>query len=109
MLYRVFKTFGWANSKNKAMTASVYGHNFAVKFYRSELEIFCYVYKLHRFVLFFCFAHKLQNANWFFYFSSEAEHFLALFLFLGKSSLSVLIKCVLIRKRRSVLKKFSFA
>ena len=58
------KTFYRANFKNKAMTASVYGHNFAVNF--RELVNFCYVYKLHRFVLFFCFAHKLQNANWFF-------------------------------------------
>ena len=41
--------------KNEAMTASVYGHNFAVKFHRSEWENFCYVYELHRFVvLFFC-------------------------------------------------------
>ena len=103
MLYIVPKTFYRANFKNRAMTASVDGHNFAVKFHRSELENFCYVYKLHRFVLLFCFAHKLRNANWFFFnFPSEAEHVLALFLFLGKSSLSVLIKCSLIKKRNVV-------
>ena len=84
MLYIVSKTFYRANFKNTAMTASVRGHNFAAKFHRSELENFCYVYELHRFV-FFCFAHKLQNANrLFFNFSSEAEHVLALFLFFGQ-------------------------
>ena len=31
MLYIVSKTFCRANSKNKAMTAGVSGHNFAVK------------------------------------------------------------------------------
>ena len=51
MLHVVPKTYYRENVKNKAMTASVYGHNFAVKFDRSELENFCYVY---RFVLFFC-------------------------------------------------------
>ena len=66
MLYIVSKTFYRANFRNKAMTASVYAHNFAVKFHRSELENCCYVYKLHRFVLFFCFAHQLQISNWFF-------------------------------------------
>ena len=40
MLYIVSKTFYWTNLKDKAMTASVYGHNFAVKFQRSELENF---------------------------------------------------------------------
>ena len=38
MLYIVPKTFDQANFENKAMTASVYGHNFAVKFQRPELE-----------------------------------------------------------------------
>ena len=68
------------------MTASIYGHNFAVKFHRSESENFCYVYKLHRFVQFFCFAHELRNANWFVFFNflSEAEHILALFLSFGQ-------------------------
>ena len=32
MLYKVSKTFYRANYKNEAMTASVYGHNFAVNF-----------------------------------------------------------------------------
>ena len=63
MLYIVPKKFYRANFKNKAMIGSVYGHNFAVKFHRSEMENCCYDYKLHIFVLFFCFAHKLQNAN----------------------------------------------
>ena len=86
MLYIVSKTFYRANFKNEAMTASVYGHDFAVKFQRPSLEKFCYVYKLHRFVLFFCFVHKFQSTNWFFFiFSSEAEHGLALFfLFFGQ-------------------------
>ena len=53
------------NFKSKEMTASVYEHNFAVKFHRSELENVCYVYRLHKFVFFVCFAHKLQNANFF--------------------------------------------
>ena len=66
MLKIVPKTIYRTNFKNKAITASVYGHDFAVKFHRSELENFCHVYKLHRFVLFFCFVHKFQNANWFF-------------------------------------------
>ena len=65
MLYNVSKKFLPGESKNTSMTASVYGHDFAVKFQRSELENSCYVYRLHRFVWFFCFAHKLQNANWF--------------------------------------------
>ena len=85
MLYIVSKTFYRANFRNKAMTAGVYGYNFAVKFHRSELENFCHVYELHRFVLSVCFALELQNANWFFSnFSSEAEHVLALFLFFGQ-------------------------
>ena len=66
------------------MTASVNGHNFPVKFQRPKLENFCYVYKLHRFVVFFCFVHKFQNANCFFNFSFETEHVLALFLFFGQ-------------------------
>ena len=56
MLYIVSKTFYRANSKNEAMTASVYGHNFAAEFQKPELENVCYVYRLHRFVLFFCFV-----------------------------------------------------
>ena len=66
MLSVVPMTFYRANFRNKAMTASVYGHNFAIKFHRSELENFCHVYKLHRFVLFLCFAHKLQKCKLFF-------------------------------------------
>ena len=54
MLYIVSKTFYGANFKNKATTVSAYGHNSALKFHRSELENFCYVYKLFRFVLFCC-------------------------------------------------------
>ena len=38
MPYIVCKTFYRANFKVKAMTASVYGHNFAVKFQSPELE-----------------------------------------------------------------------
>ena len=66
MLYIVAKTFYRVNFKNKAMPASVYGHNFPVKFHISELENVCFVSKLPRFVLLFCFAHKLENSNWFF-------------------------------------------
>ena len=69
MLYIVSKKFYRASFKNKAMTASVYGHNFATKFQGPELENFCYVYKLRRFVLFFCFVNKFQSANWFFFIS----------------------------------------
>ena len=47
MLHNVSKTFHRANFRNEATTASVYGHNFAVKFQRPELEHFCYLYKLH--------------------------------------------------------------
>ena len=57
MLYPVSKTFYRASFEYKAMTASVYGHNFAAEFQKPELENVCYVYKLHRFVLFFCFVH----------------------------------------------------
>ena len=85
MLYIVSEIFYLANFKNKAMTASVCGRNFAVKFQRPELENFV-VYKLHIFVLFFCFVHKFQNACELIFsnFSSEAEHILALFLFFGQ-------------------------
>ena len=65
MLYMVPKTFYQANSKNKAMTASVYGHNFAAKFHRSEFEIFA-VYKLHRSILFLCLLINLKMQIGFF-------------------------------------------
>ena len=82
------KTFYRANFKNRAMTAGVYGHNFCT-FHRPELENFYYVCELHRFFLLFCSVRIFQNANWFvFNFSSDAEHVLALFYFLGKSSLN---------------------
>ena len=84
------------------MTASVYGHNFEVKFQRQELEIFCYVYQLHRFLLSIWFAHKFPNAHWiFFNFSSEAEHRLALFLLLGQIEPQCSFK-VCSHKKRSV-------
>ena len=45
MLSIVSKIFYLANFTNKTMTASVYGHNFAVKFQRPKLEncidLFC--------------------------------------------------------------------
>ena len=66
MLYIVSKTFYRANFKDKATTATVYGHHFAVKFQRPALENFCYVYKLPRFALLIWFVHKFQNANCFF-------------------------------------------
>ena len=30
----------------------------SLRFQRPELESLCYVYELHRFILFFCFVHK---------------------------------------------------
>ena len=91
MLYIVPKKFYRDNFKNRAMTASVYGHNFAAKFHRSELEHVCYVYKLHNFVLFFCFGHKLPNEIGFLIFSSEAEHVLALLLFFWANRVSAFL------------------
>ena len=41
MLYEVCKAFHRANFKDKVMTVSVYGHNFAVKLQRPELENCC--------------------------------------------------------------------
>ena len=56
------------------------------------IDLFC------SFVLFINFKMRIGLL---FNFSSEAEHVLALFLFLGKWSLNVLIKCVLIKTRCS--------
>ena len=54
------------------------------------IDLFC------SFVLFINFKMRIG----FFDFSSEAEHVLALFSFLDKSSLGVLIKFVLIKKKK---------
>ena len=40
MLYIVSKTMYRANVKNKAMTANVYGHNFAVNFRDQNWKVF---------------------------------------------------------------------
>ena len=68
MLYIVSKKFYRKNFKNKAMTSSVCGHSFAVKFQRPKLESFCYVYELHRFFLFFCLFINLKMRIGFFKF-----------------------------------------
>ena len=83
------------------MPASVYGHNFAVKFQSLQLENYCYVYKLHRFVPFFCFVQHFKMRIGFSYFSSEAEHVLAFFLFFWENRAAVSLQSVFLYKNRN--------
>ena len=105
----VSETFYLENLKNKAMTASVYGHDLAAKFQKTKFENFAmFINCIDLFCSFVLFINFKMRIGFFFNFSSEAEHVLALFLFFGQIEPRCSYKVRSYKKRNVVFKTRGF-